>query len=162
MQRSKGRRNRYIEVNPVLFFISILVMITMVVLVTLYATGAFSIRPGETPLSISRASCNSSGVFVGISDQLSQSVSVYSAVLSSPIGNLTLASNSGYVISPRSSLTFSSNKYTCPSFSTLTGFNVFVDFSSSGSLFYNSTSYWMNVLGSAFRGNVTVPVSGTS
>ncbi len=141
---------RLSHASSVLFLALIFVLIGVIaILGTLYVSGVLNVNNSVVhTFSISSASCNVSGTFIEITNNLNENVVVSEALLETANQSILLLPVRGNdVLSARGTAYFYSNSYYCPSFDTLSTVDVKVSFSSSSTVVYTfGPAYWDTLL----------------
>ena len=135
----------------ILFLLLIFLLIAATaILSVLYTSGVLSIRSGSsTQFSISTASCNSSGVFVGLKNNFNTAAVLSNIYLILPNESLVMVpiGTGGYAIQPKGGMELHSVAYSCLAFNSLSNTNLKFTFNSTETIAYAfGPNYWDNVL----------------
>ena len=160
MKRKGFADYRFSHFGSVFFLALIFIFIaTIAILGTLYVSGILNVNNSFVhTFSVSSASCNVSGTFVGITNNLNQNVVVSEALLETANqGILLVPAKGNYVLPAKGTTEFYSNSYYCPSFDTLSSVDVKVSFSSSSTVVYTfGPDYWDSALANV--GNISISI----
>ncbi len=158
MKRKGFADYKFSHFGSVLFLVLIFIFIaTIAILGTLYVSGILNVNNSFVrTFSVSSASCNASGTFVGITNDLNQDMVVSEALLETANQSILLVPVVGnYILPAKGTTEFYSNSYYCPSFDTLSSVDIMVRFSSSSTAVYTFGPNYLDSL-LANVGNISV------
>lgn len=131
-------------------------IISTVIFVTFFVLGVNLAKGGlSSPLSVTAAYCNSTGVFATIRNNLDSNMSVSYVKMGNYNSTILLLSlsNSPVLIAAGGEHTFSSDLYVCPTFESLNDINISTIFASEVNIKHSFNNIYL--LSGNVRGNMT-------